>query len=112
MLCWLTQVLLPDVEVLPAGQSKHTLAPAAEYVPAEQFWQVVSAVAPTIVEYLPAGHDIQASSPIELLYVPAIHFRQLFPFSVCPGGQAATVQSLKAILPSGEVLPVGQAVQD
>ena len=44
----------------PAGQLEHACAPAVEYDPARQLAHTVEAIAPVVVEYIPAVHAIQA----------------------------------------------------
>jgi hypothetical protein len=71
------QTEAPAIEYLPATQAVQTEAPAPEYLPAKQLMQVLATVAPTVVEYLPAGHDVQAAAAEEVdptgPYVPAAH---------------------------------------
>jgi hypothetical protein len=68
-------VKLPGKDVNPAGHKVHALAPAVlEYVPAVQF---MHALAPCTFEYAPAGHDTHVSAlfaPVTLEYVPAVQF--------------------------------------
>lgn len=77
---WLAKVLVsqamhkvaPTLLYLPTPHVKHMLCPAYSVnLPAGQTLQEVSLTAFTVVEYLPAMHDVQ-KVPVDL-YVPALH---------------------------------------
>jgi len=57
----------------PARQSAHTLAPSNEYVWAAQAVHTVGEVAPTAIEYVPAGQPVHETLPLSLLNLPAAH---------------------------------------
>jgi hypothetical protein len=63
----------------PAGQSAHTLAPSNEYVWAAQAVHTVGEVAPTVMEYVPAGQPVHNALPLSLLNLPATHAVQAPP---------------------------------
>jgi len=48
-----------------------------EYLPASQPEQVSTVVAPTAAEYLPAVQLVQAEAPVNAMYVPAGHNKQV-----------------------------------
>lgn len=80
------------------------------YLPVPQSIQVDSAKAPTVSEYLPTAQSVHASLPTVGLYFPAAHeAHDCASGPVKPAGQPGCTQSARASLPSGELLPAGQA---
>ena len=49
---------------VPAEQFEHSVDPALEYVPSAQSAQLVDAVAPLIVRYVPAAQIKQLTAPV------------------------------------------------
>ena len=64
-------VLTPDEALyFPAPQLVQSAAPANEYVPAGQPRQVSTAVAPSVVENLPAMQSLHVEAPAVVEYLP------------------------------------------
>jgi hypothetical protein len=71
--------------------------------------QVAAAVAPAVVEYVPAAQSVQAALPVAILYLPATQ-----PVHVPPSGPvkpALHVQAARAELGLGEMELAGHATQ-
>lgn len=70
---------LKDCELLV--QARHVLTAVAptvvEYVLASQLIQVEFTEAPVAVEYLPAAQSVQSRVPFAVLYLPAAHWQQV-----------------------------------
>jgi hypothetical protein len=56
------QELEHELDHLPAGQGVQALAPSAEYVFFAQQLQASAEFAPSVSEYVPAGHLVQVLS--------------------------------------------------
>ena len=67
----------------------------------------MSDVAPTVVEYLPLLHSVQASEPVLILYFPATHAVHVPPS--LPVKPASQMQSMRSLLPSGAMELAGHA---
>jgi hypothetical protein len=65
--------------------------------------QVSAAVAPTVVEYVPAPQLVHAAEPLASLYVPVAHGAQLLTSGpVYPALQAGLIQAALDVLAMGE----------
>jgi hypothetical protein len=65
----------------PLLHSEQKTSPDAEAVPAPHWPHVLLDVACTAAEALPAGHFVQAASPVASLYLPAAHWVHAPPFA-------------------------------
>ena len=86
----------------PAGQALQMDAAADEVLPVGHVWHLLTSVAPSIVEYVPMLHELQAPAPCESLYLPATHTSQGPPLGpLCPELQ---VQASLEALPVEDVV--------
>ena len=73
----------PRAEEARSGHAVHALAPAVlEYVPAGHRTHVLALLAPETPEYAPAGHETHALAllaPVTLEYAPALQFAHAVP---------------------------------
>jgi len=129
------EVVAPAVQLYPASQSVHDVAPTKLYLPATHISDPGEAVVapavhlypashaplqtaegkPAVAPYLPAGHDVHATSPLKL-YVPAKH-TEATGFEVMePAGHAypaphAPLQTAEGKPAVAPYLPAGHLVQ-
>ena len=88
-----------------AGQT-HTLAPSNDDIPAGQGTHALAFLAPGTLEYVPAGHAVQAP-PFGPVY-PASH-TQLLSDPLEAGAREFAGHKLQLGLPSGDHCPDGHA---
>ena len=73
-----------------------------------QATQVAIAVAPVLVEYVPAAHSVHAALPVAILYLPVVQVTHGPPSGpVCPGRHR---HAAAAVLRAGELAPLIHAV--
>jgi len=79
------------------------------YLPASQFKQELSNVAPVVVRYLPALQSVHTAAPVVVLYFPAAHAAQFPPLG--PVNPTLQTQLVCAVDPAADCAFDGQFVQ-